>query len=220
MLIPVFQYLSPGLILRFCVRFAKIAGLTIWLVILPSVVAAEEENPVAADAENPFEIQSAGFSLDDTLLKLDLKIRIDLPEFVGIAVNQGFAVPLMFEVEIYTSRNNWFDKRIVTLKQSYQLLFLPMLSSYVVNDVNAGKRHYFDSLDEAVEYMEVVYNYPMLDISNFDFNREFYARTRFRIDNDALPLPLKPSIFWPSDWDERSSWYSFEMISLNSGLSG
>jgi hypothetical protein len=220
MLIPVYQYLSPGLVLRFCARFAKIAGLTIWLVILPSVVAAEERNPVAADEGDPFEIQSANFSLDDTLLKLDLKIRIDLPEFVGIAVNQGFAVPLMFEVEIYTSRNNWFDKRIVTLKQSYQLLFLPMLSSYVVNDVNAGKRHYFDSLDEAVEYMEVVYNYPMLDISNFDFNREFYARTRFRIDNDALPLPLKPSIFWPSDWDERSGWYTFEMISLNSGLSG
>jgi len=100
------------------------------------------------------------------------------------------------------------------------LLFLPMLSSYVVNDVNAGKRHYFDSLDEAVEFMEVVYNYSMLDISNFDFNREFYARTRFRINNDELPLPLKPSIFWPSNWDERSNWYSFEMIPLNPGLSG
>ena len=212
MFLPVFKYLSPGLVRRFCTRLAKIAGLAIWLGLLPSVVGADEGGP--------FEIQSARFSLDNTLLKLDLKIRIDLPEFVGIAVNRGFAVPLMFEVEIFTSRNYWFDKRVVTLQQSYQLHFLPMLSSYVVNDVNAGKRHYFDSLDEAVEFMEVVYNYPMLDISNFDFNREFYARTRFRIANDELPLPLKPSVFWPSNWDERSNWYSFEMIPLDSGLSG
>lgn len=215
MFLPVFKYLAPGLVRRFCTRFAKIAGLAIWLGLLtlqPSVVGADEGDP--------FEIQNASFSLDNTLLKLDLKIRIDLPDFVGIAVNQGFAVPLMFEVEIFTSRNYWFDKRVVTLQQSYQLHFLPMLSSYVVNDVNAGKRHYFDSLDEAVEFMEVVYNYPMLDISNFDFNREFYARTRFRIDNDELPLPLKPSVFWPSNWDERSDWYSFEMILQNSGLSG
>lgn len=175
---------------------------------------------VAADERNPFEIQTARFSLDNTLLRLHLELKIQLPAFVGIAVNQGFAVPLMFQVEIITSRNYWFDKRIVSLKQRYLLHFLPMLSSYVVNDVNAGKRHYFDSLNEAVEYMEVVYNYPMLDISNFDFNREFYARTRFGIDSEALPLPLKPSIFWPSEWDQRSNWYSFEMIPLNSGLSG
>jgi len=212
MLIPVFQYLSPGALRQSSAHFVKIAGLTICLVLLSTVVGAEEEAP--------FEIQSASFSLDNSLLKLDLKIRIDLPEFVGIAVNQGFAVPLMFEVEIFTSRNYWLDKRIVALKQGYQLHFLPMLSSYVIKDVNAGKRHYFNSLEEAVEYMEVVYNYPMLDISNFDFNREFYARTRFRIDSEALPLPLKPSIFWPSDWDERSSWFSFEMIPLNSGISG
>ena len=212
MFLPVFQYLSPRLVRRFCSRLTKITGLVVWLGLLPSVVGADEGNP--------FEIQSASFSLDNTLLKLDLKIRIDLPEFVGIAVNQGFAVPLMFEVEIFTSRNYWFDKRVVTLQQNYQLNFLPMLSSYVVNDINAGKRHYFDSLNEAVEFMEVVYNYPMLDISNFDFNREFYARTRFRIDNDELPLPLKSSIFWPGDWDERSNWYSFKMIPLNPGLSG
>lgn len=212
MLLPVFQYLSSGSFRQFCARSARITGLVIWLILLPSVVSADERDP--------FEIQSASFSLDNTLLKLDLRINIDLPEFVGVAVNQGFAVPLMFEVEIFTSRNYWFDKRIVTLKQSYLLHYLPMLSSYVVTDVNAGKRHYFDSLEEAVEYMEVVYNYPMLDISNFDFNREFYARTRFRIENDKLPLPLKPSIFWPSDWDERSSWFPFEMIPLNSGLNG
>jgi hypothetical protein len=212
MLLAVFEYIPPALLRRFSGHFFIFLILATWLFIAPSAVVAEEGEP--------FEVQTAIFYLEDTLLKLDLEVNIDLPVFIGIAVNQGLAIPLMFEVEIFTSRNFWFDKRVVTLKQGYLLHFLPMLSSYVVLDVNAGKRHYFDSLDEAVEYMEAVYDYPMLDIGNFDFNRAFYARTRFRIDTDRLPLPLKPSVFWPSDWDERSKWFSFEMIPLISGETG
>ena len=207
MLIAIVQYASPGLLHRFYASVSRLLVLSIWLLVLPSTI-------VAAEGE-PFEVQTARFSLEDSLLKLDLEVDIDLPEFIGITVNQGLAVPFMFEVEIFTSRNNWFDKKIVTVKQAYLLHFLPMLSSYVVNDINSGKRHYFDSLDEAVEHMEAVFNYPMLDIGNFDFNREFYARARFRIDHEALPLPLKPSFFWPSDWDERSKWFSFEMVPLS-----
>jgi hypothetical protein len=211
-LIPVIQSHLPGLLCRSYTRLAIISGLMILLLILPPVVVASEGNP--------FEIQTASFSLDDTLLRLDLEINIEVPAFISIAISQGFSVPLMFEVEIYASRNYWVDKKIVTVKQSYLLHFQPMLSSYVVVDVNAGQRHYFDSLGEAIAYMDAVYDYPMLDVSNFDFNHEFYARTRFGIDREELPLPLKPSVFWPSDWDERSSWYSFELIPLNSGVNG
>jgi len=209
MLIAIFQYASPGLLRRFRASVPRLLALSIWLLVLPSAVVADEGDP--------FEVQTASFSLKDSPLKLDLEVNIDLPEFIGIAVNQGLAVPLMFEVEIFASRNYWVDKKIITVKQAYLLHFLPMLSSYVVNDINAGKRHYFDSLDEAVEHMEVVFNYPMLDIGNFDLNRQFYARVRFRIDDEALPLPLKPSFFWPSDWDERSKWFSFEMVPLSLG---
>jgi hypothetical protein len=207
MFLAIVQYASPGLSRRFYASVSRLLVLSIWLLVLPSAI-------VAAEGE-PFEVQTASFSLEDSFLKLDLEVNIDLPDFIGIAVNQGLAVPFMFEVEIFTSRNYWVDKKIVTVKQAYLLHFLPMLSSYVVNDINAGKRHYFDSLDEAVEHMEAVFNYPMLDIGNFDFNREFYARARFRIDHEALPLPLKPSFFWPSDWDERSKWFSFEMVPLS-----
>jgi hypothetical protein len=193
-------------------RFAGLVCLSFMLVVLPSSLFAKEGDP--------FHIQSARFTLDNTFLKLDLNINIDLPSFVAIAVKQGFAVPLMFEVEIFANRNYWPDKKVVSIKQSYLLHFLPMLSSYVIYDVNAGQRYYFDTLERAVRYMEVVYDYPMLDIGNFDYDREFYARTRFAIDSDELPLPLKPSIFWPSSWDERSRWYSFEMIPLDFGAGG
>jgi len=99
----------------------------------------------------------------------------------------------------------------VTLKQQYLLQHQPMLDSYVVLDVNSSERHYFDDLDSAVEFIEVVYNYPMLDINNLAPNRKYYARLRFGIDSDELPLPLKSSSLWDNDWDLKSDWYEWEV---------
>jgi hypothetical protein len=179
-----------------------VCGLVILLFVMPLFAA---EDSVA------FRIQGASFSLDETLLELHSEIEINLPSYISSAIDHGFAVPLMFEVEILTPKKYWLDEKIVSLKQQYQLHFLPMLSSYVIFDVNAGQRNYFDSLGEAVNYLQVVYNYPMLDINNISDDRSFYARMRFGIDGDELPLPLKSSSLWDNNWGLRSDWYLWDI---------
>lgn len=180
----------------------RIVQFAILLLMMPLVVA---EDGVA------FRVQNASFSLDETLLELNYEIEIELPAYISIAIEQGFAVPLMFEVEILSPINYWPDRKIVSLKQQYQLHFLPMLGSYVIFDLNAGQRYYFDSLNEAVEYLREVNNYPMLDVNNFSDERSYYARLRFGIDSDELPLPLKSSSLWDNDWNLKSDWYAWDI---------
>lgn len=162
-----------------------------------------------AQEADPFVVRRAEFSLDQSLLLLDLVVDSELPEYISIAIEQGFSVPLMFEVEIRASKPYWFDDRIVSLKQQYLLHHQPMLNSYVVIDVNNSERLYFDGREAAVRYIEVVYGYPMLDINNLAHGREYYARVRFGIDADELPLPLKSSSLWDNDWDLKSDWYEW-----------
>ena len=180
----------------------RIVQFAILLLMMPLVVA---EDGVA------FRVQNASFSLDETLLELNSEIEIELPAYISIAIEQGFAVPLMFEVEILSPINYWPDRKIVSLKQQYQLQFLPMLGSYVIFDLNAGQRYYFDSLNEAVEYLREVNNYPMLDVNNISDERSYYARLRFGIDSDELPLPLKSSSLWDNDWNLKSDWYAWDI---------
>jgi len=168
--------------------------------------------PLSAQERDAFIIEHADFMLDDTLLRLDLVIDSEIPEYILIAIDQGFAVPLMFEVEIRASKAYWFDERVVSLKQQYLLHHLPMLDAFVVLDVNAGERHYFDTRKAAVQFVEVVYNYPMLDINNLAPDKNYYARVRFGIDSDELPLPLKSSSLWDNDWDLKSDWYEWEVV--------
>lgn len=194
-----FQNLAGLNLLAGSVRIVQFA---ILLLMMPLVVA---EDGVA------FRVQNASFSLDETLLELNSEIEIELPAYISIAIEQGFAVPLMFEVEILSPIKYWPDRKIVSLKQQYQLQFLPMLGSYVIFDLNAGQRYYFDSLNEAVEYLREVNNYPMLDVNNISDERSYYARLRFGIDSDELPLPLKSSSLWDNDWNLKSDWYAWDI---------
>jgi hypothetical protein len=163
----------------------------------------------AAKEPEPFEVVRAEFNLDDSLLLLDLVVKSEIPDYISIALDQGFSVPMMFEVEILATKRYWFDEPIVSLKQRYLLHYQPMLDSYVVFDVNNSERRYFDDRRAAVRFIEVVYNYPMLNIRNLAPDREYYARVRFGIDSDELPLPLKSSSLWDNDWDLQSDWYEW-----------
>ncbi len=177
---------------------------------LACLVMMVSQSSSAQDGDS-FIIEEAEFTLDQDWLMLDMVVASEIPNYISIALDQGFAVPLMFEIEIRSKKRYWFDDRIVSLKQQYMLHRLPMLDAYVVLDINNSLRHYFQERKAAVQFVEVVYNYPMLDINNLAADREYYARARFGIDTDELPLPLKSSSLWDNDWDLKSDWYEWEV---------
>ena len=175
------------------------------------VLAGSHSFAALAQDRDSFVIEKAGFTLDQQWLLLDMVIASEIPDYIVIALDQGFAVPMMFEIEIRSETRYWFDDKIVSLKQQYLLHRLPMLDAYVVRDINSSERHYFQDRKAAVQFIEVVYNYPMLDINNLAADKNYYARARFGIDTDELPLPLKSSSLWDNDWDLKSDWYEWEV---------
>ena len=185
-----------------CPRPVLVALALVMLMVVTATLAGEDD---------PFVVKHAEFKLDESMLMLDLEIVSHIPDFISIALDQGFAVPLRFEIEIRSEKPYWIDDKVVSLKQQYMLHFQPMLDSYVVLDVNTGERHYFDERKAAVQFIELVYNYPMLDINNLAADKNYYARVRFGVDSDELPLPLQSSWFWDSDWDLQSEWYEWEV---------
>jgi len=164
-----------------------------------------------AQEVEPFVVQRAQFSLDQSMMLLEMVVESEIPDYISIALDQGFSVPIMFEIEILASKRYWLDDRVVSLKQQYRLHYQPMLNSYVVFDVNNSERRYFDNRQAAVQFIEVVYNYPMLNIKNLTPDRNYYARVRFGIDSNELPLPLKSSSLWDNDWDLTSDWYVWDV---------
>jgi len=63
------------------------------LVVLPALASG-----AMAQDKDPFIVETADFSLDRDLLMLDMVVESDIPDYISIALEQGFAVPIMFEV--------------------------------------------------------------------------------------------------------------------------
>ncbi len=179
-----------------------------WVV---SLVLLVQPCSVAAQAADPFIVKSANMHLKGDVVFLNAVFDIHLPVYITTAIDQGFNLPLVIEIEFYRHKSFWFNEQIVNIKQQYQINNHPLLDAVSVFDVNSGRRQYFSSINEAVQQLAVILDFPMLDKSNLKEDESYLARLRIGVDQSALPVPLKSSSLWENNWDLSSEWYELEI---------
>jgi hypothetical protein len=166
---------------------------------------------VAAQAGDPFIVKSAGTHLKGKVFYLNAVFDIHLPFYITDAIDQGFKLPLLVEIEFYLHKSFWFNEQIVYIKHQYQLNYHPLLDAISIFDVNSGTRQYFSSLNEALQHLSVILDFPVLDQNILVDNRSYTARLRMGIDQTELPVPLKSSSLWKNNWDLTSEWYEWKV---------
>jgi hypothetical protein len=179
-----------------------------WVVSLMLIV---QPCSVAAQAGDPFIVKTANMHLKGDVFFLNAVFDIHLPFYITSAIEQGFNLPLVIEIEFYRHKSFWFNEQIVYIKQQYQLNYHPLLDAASVFDVNSGRRQYFSSIDEAVEQLAVILDFPVLDKNNLTEHEPDMARLRIGVDQSALPVPLKSSSLWKNNWALSSEWYEWEI---------
>ena len=180
--------------------------LIFYLCMMPLVLT-----PAAAYAQKEFVIKSANTQLDESVYFLNAVFEINLPAYISEAFEQGFALPLAMQVEVFRERGFWLDKSVVTIKQQYRIQYHAMLDTVSLFNVNSGHRLHFSSLDEALNYLTVLLNYPLLDNNLLDSNERYNARLHFGVDHIELPIPLKSSSLWKNDWSIVSEWFKWDV---------
>lgn len=168
--------------------------------------------PNLAMAADEFSVKSVSTQLNDTVFFLNAVYEIQLPDYIRSAFEQGFELPMSVDLEVYEDRTFWLDKRVVYFRQQYRLQYHSILDSVSMMNVNAGNRQFFTNLDEALSHLSVMLNYPMLDLNRLNRSKSYWARLRFGIDTEALPIPLKSSSLWQNDWELVSDWYQWEVV--------
>jgi hypothetical protein len=180
----------------------------IWVV---SLMLFIQPGALYAKQVEPFVVKSATTHLNGSVYFLNAVLDINLPYYITSAVDQGFNLPLLMEIEFYRHKTYWFNQRVVYIKQQYVLNYLPLLDAVSVLNVNSGRRQYFSTLNEAIQHVSVFLEFPVLDKNTLIDGAMYEARLRMGIDQSALPIPLKSSSFWKNDWDLVSDWYEWEL---------
>lgn len=180
----------------------------VWVVSLMLVLQAGVGSAQVGDA---FVVKSANTHLNGSVFFLNAVFEIQLPFYITDAIDQGFNLPVLMEIEVFKSKSFWFDEQVVYIKQQYQLNYHPLLDAVSVYNVNSGRRQYFSSLTEAIQHLTVILDFPVLDKNNLPDDRSYQARIRLGVDQSQLPIPLKSSSLWKNNWDLKSEWYEWEV---------
>lgn len=182
-----------------------------WLLLCAVLVTAGWHEVRADQYSAPFVVESVHARLDQPVYFINAVIAINLPDYIVGAIDQGFDLPLVMEIEGYRHKPMWFDRQFVYIRQQYRIGYHALLDEYSVVDVNSGMRNYYLTFDQAIAGLSVLIDYPALDSNTLSDGERYRMRLRFGIDGDELPLPLKSSSLWKTNWDIKSAWFEWEI---------
>lgn len=165
----------------------------------------------AADGR-PFQLRSAEVRVVDGVYLLDAFAHLSLTEPVREALHGGVELAVTWRIEITRERDWWLDASVTTLSQRYRLEYHELSLQYLVTNLNTDERRSFATLDGALGHVGRLFGYPLIDGMLLDEAAYYSGRARVRLDHGALPWPLRPAVWFSSDWDLASEWrpWSFE----------
>jgi hypothetical protein len=191
-------------------KTARAARLAALLVLRAALAAALCALPALADGlEGRFEVRSGDLELKGGVYHLN--VRLDLP--AGDAVRRGLAegVPLSLELDLDIERVRQLlpNSRVADLTQRYRLQYNAVSARYILRNENSGQQESYGTVESALEQLSEIRGLPVLDKSLIAAGRRYEASVRAKVDYGSVPWSLRMLMFWVSEWQRESDWYTW-----------
>lgn len=138
---------------------------------------------------------------------LNASFGIDFSSDVEEAINKGVALNFLVEFALMEPHSYWFDEEVTSASQSIRLSYHALSRQYLINIGNHQAT--YPSFQEAVQALERVQDWPVVEKSLVKKGVPYYAMLRMRLDHGSLPKPLQVSAIGSEKWDlisERHRW--------------
>jgi len=168
---------------------------TVWLCVMSLLAQAN------------FTIEYAQTRLVDDVYHLDATLDYDLSSASIEAVNNG--VTLTFVLNIKVEHERWYlwDAELAVLTQRYQLKYRALSDQYEVHYLNTGVKVQFPTLQDALETLGRVVDFPLIDLHFIKPNNVYWVYLRMHLDIEALPAPMRTTAYFMPAWRLISDWY-------------
>lgn len=164
-----------------------------------------------ADAlDGVLEVRSAYVNVDRGVFLLHARIEYPVNPLIRDALRDGVTLMFDLEAQVTRARRLWFDATVVSLNLRRELAYHAVSDRYVVRDSRSGDQQSFPTLDEALDYLGAVDDWPILVEPQLDGGR-YRVSVRAGIRRGRLPASLRALMFWTNDWHRVSEWYSWSL---------
>jgi len=160
----------------------------------------------SARAEARFGAPSVSVALADEVYELDAVSDLQLTPPVREALENGVDLHIRWRVDIERERDWWLDGEVASVVQDHRLSYHPLSRQYVVTNRNTGETRSFQRLDRALEVIGALIDFPVVDAMLIDEPGRYRGYVRVHLVHGELPLPLRTTAFFSSQWDLASEW--------------
>lgn len=144
-------------------------------------------------------------------LLLDASANIELNPSIESGLASG--VPLYFNaiLEIKQSNPFWLDTTVHKQVYRYSLVYYELTRHYRVSWLDEARSRNFRSLLDALASIGSVRRLPVLATQELSESQTYHATLRLALDQNALPLALRPLAFVNSGWRLKSEEYQWQI---------
>lgn len=156
-------------------------------------------------------ISDARTLLVEGVYRLGAHVEFDFNDTLREALHNG--VPLLMELRIEVLRERaWlWSETVAELSQRFELQYHALSRRYVVRNFSTGVQHSFRDIHEALGYIGIIYDLPLIDANLLKPRQKYTVRMRADIDVEALPTPVRLWAYLGSEWSLKSNWFQWPL---------
>ncbi|MDH5777102.1 MAG: DUF4390 domain-containing protein [Gammaproteobacteria bacterium] len=165
--------------------------------------------PLSQAAE--FKVRSVATELRDNVYVLNARINYTFSDEAQRALQSGIPLIILMDIGVERQRSWLWNKEVATLQQGYLLLYHALTKKYIINNLNSGAQHNYNSLTATLSTLGQVTNLPLIDKGLIEEDERYQVNLRVYLDIESLPAPMRPLAYLSSDWRLSSDWYSWPL---------
>ncbi|HXO64016.1 MAG TPA: DUF4390 domain-containing protein [Steroidobacteraceae bacterium] len=176
-----------------------------------SLIALLAASGLPADAlDGVLEVHSAYVNIDRGVFLLHARVEYPVSPAIGIALRDGVTLTFDLEARVERERRLWFNSNIVEVTLRRDLSYHAVTDRYVVRDVRSGDQNSFATLEDALDFLGKVNDWPILVEPQLD-EGNYTISVRAGVRRGSLPASLRALLFWTNDWARVSEWYTWSL---------
>lgn len=144
-------------------------------------------------------------------ISLSAQLDFELSEEAIKALEHGVALDIVIETEVIEQRRWLWDRTLAEYKERYSIERQALSKQYVV--IHKQQQRAFLSLDEALQYIGTIRDYPLLQANELETGKRYRGRLRAWLDIESLPAPMRPAAHISSQWHIASAWHEWSIES-------
>lgn len=183
----------------------------VWLAICLGFLGLLAPAVRAAVLDGLFEVRSAYVTVDGGVYQLNARVEYPRNEEIRIALTDGVTLYFDLEARVERQRRYWMDATVVELTLRRELSYHAVKERYVVRDLARGDQDYFLTLDQALQAIGVVSDFPVVVEPQLQADDSYDISVRASMRRGSMPDAVRALIWWSDSWHRRTDWYTWAL---------